>query len=207
MKLTPDRRRSIRSATFGPRWWRNRTSWWRHWCTSSHRSAGQAKPWSRRPWNPKRGRPCCWWIRTESNLLLRRSGSFPLLWLCKAMLRTRQARHCNHSKIFKKCDHLSFVPITIQMRSEVNFTNVLQAAFTQEDPKSAKRQSSRQCLFVLLGSLRAKAACKMLVKSNQSTISISCSESLVPVISLQKLKLTINLIIHLNCKTGHHKLR
>jgi len=33
------------------------------------------------------------------------------------------------------------------------------------DPKSAKRQSSHQCLSVLLGSARIKAACKTLVKS------------------------------------------
>jgi len=33
-----------------------------------------------------------------------------------------------------------------------------------EDPKSAKRKSSHQCLFVLLGSLRIKASSKTLVK-------------------------------------------
>jgi len=39
---------------------------------------------------------------------------------------------------------------------EVNFTNVLQAAFTCADPKIAKRR----CLLLLLGSLQVKAACK-----------------------------------------------
>jgi len=42
----------------------------------------------------------------------------------------------------------------------------LRKAFTYEDPKSAKRQSSHQCLFALLGSMHAKAARKMLVKSS-----------------------------------------
>jgi len=35
------------------------------------------------------------------------------------------------------------------------------------DPKSAKRQSSHQCLFALLGSAGVKAAGKTLVKSTQ----------------------------------------
>jgi len=43
------------------------------------------------------------------------------------------------------------------------------AAFMPADPKSAKRQSSHQCLFALLGSMRAKAACKMLVKLTQES--------------------------------------
>jgi hypothetical protein len=48
---------------------------------------------------------------------------------------------------------------------EVNFTNVSRAAFTGADLISAKRQSSHQCLFVLLGSASLKAAHKTLVKS------------------------------------------
>jgi len=40
----------------------------------------------------------------------------------------------------------------------------LGAAFTHSDPKSAKKQSSDQCLLALLGSSLVKAACKMLVK-------------------------------------------
>ncbi len=39
----------------------------------------------------------------------------------------------------------------------VNFTNILQAAFMCEDPKSVKIQSSCWYLFALLGSLRVKA--------------------------------------------------
>ncbi len=36
--------------------------------------------------------------------------------------------------------------------------------FTRANPQSAKRQSSNQCLFRLLGSSRTKAAHKMFVK-------------------------------------------
>jgi len=46
----------------------------------------------------------------------------------------------------------------------VDFTNVLLAAFTAEDPKNTKRWSSHQYLFVLLESLGVKAACKTFVK-------------------------------------------
>ncbi len=41
----------------------------------------------------------------------------------------------------------------------------LHKAFTLADPKSIKRQTSHQCLYVLLGFERVKAARKMLVKS------------------------------------------
>jgi len=44
--------------------------------------------------------------------------------------------------------------------SGVDFTNILETA----DLKSAKRQSSHQCLFSILGSTRIKASCTMLVK-------------------------------------------
>jgi len=40
----------------------------------------------------------------------------------------------------------------------------LRAVFTSSDPKMQKRQSNHQCLFVLFGSERAKAAHKMLMK-------------------------------------------
>jgi len=39
-----------------------------------------------------------------------------------------------------------------------NVYNILQAAFTCADPKSAKRQSSNQCIFALLGPASVKAA-------------------------------------------------
>ncbi len=46
----------------------------------------------------------------------------------------------------------------------VNFINVLQAAFTLTDPKSAKKTDNLTVFFALLGSSGAKAACKMLEK-------------------------------------------
>jgi len=51
-----------------------------------------------------------------------------------------------------------------QYKLGVNFTNVLQTAFTCADPKGAQRQSSHQCPFTLLESARVKAARKTLVK-------------------------------------------
>jgi len=46
----------------------------------------------------------------------------------------------------------------------VNFINVLQAAFTGEDPKSAKKTDNLAVFFVLLGSVPVKAVLKTLVK-------------------------------------------
>jgi len=54
--------------------------------------------------------------------------------------------------------------VTLSRPRGVNFINVLRAAFTRPDPKWAKRQSSHQCLFALLGPTRVKASCKMLMK-------------------------------------------
>ena len=46
----------------------------------------------------------------------------------------------------------------------VNFTNVLRAAYTQADPKSAIKLINLTVFFALLGSTRVKATCRMLVK-------------------------------------------
>ena len=46
----------------------------------------------------------------------------------------------------------------------VNFTNVLQAAFTRADPKSAIKLLNLTVFFALFGSAQVKAACRMLVK-------------------------------------------
>jgi len=46
----------------------------------------------------------------------------------------------------------------------LDFTNALYAALMHTDPKSAKRQSSHQCLFALLGSASVKAAHKLMMK-------------------------------------------
>ena len=48
--------------------------------------------------------------------------------------------------------------------SGVNFTNVLWAAFTCADPKSAKKLLNLTVFFALLGSARVKAAHRTLVK-------------------------------------------
>jgi len=45
-----------------------------------------------------------------------------------------------------------------------DFINILCTAFTHSNPSSAKRQSSHQCLLILLGSVGAKAAHRMLAK-------------------------------------------
>jgi len=47
----------------------------------------------------------------------------------------------------------------------VNFINILLAAFTGADPKSAYKYSQAINLFALLGSARVKALCKMMVNS------------------------------------------
>jgi len=44
----------------------------------------------------------------------------------------------------------------------VDFTNILLAAFSREDPKSAKRQSNHQCLFALFGSWHKKS-CSLVI--------------------------------------------
>jgi hypothetical protein len=46
----------------------------------------------------------------------------------------------------------------------VHFTNMFTLGFYEQDPKSKKIQSSYQCLFAHLGSLRLKASRKTLVK-------------------------------------------
>ena len=49
-------------------------------------------------------------------------------------------------------------------RPRVNFTNILQAAITRTDPKSAIKLLNLTVFFALLGSAGVKAACRMLVK-------------------------------------------
>jgi len=47
----------------------------------------------------------------------------------------------------------------IKSTPDVNFTNILQAAFTQADPKRAKKTVRLSVLLHFLGSAQAKAAC------------------------------------------------
>jgi len=49
-------------------------------------------------------------------------------------------------------------------RFDFDITNILRAAFTQADPKSAKNTVRLSVLFALLGSVPLKASHKMLMK-------------------------------------------
>ena len=61
------------------------------------------------------------------------------------------------------------------MAPGVNFTNVLLAAFTNADPKSAIKLLNLTIFFALLGSSHVKAACRMLVKLNPGLTHVSYS--------------------------------
>jgi hypothetical protein len=52
----------------------------------------------------------------------------------------------------------------MELPPEVNSPACLSTAFTSTDPKSTKRQSSNQCLFVHFGSAFVKAAHKMMMQ-------------------------------------------
>jgi len=54
--------------------------------------------------------------------------------------------------------------ILIGLTPEVDFTNILSAAFTCTDPKSAKNTVKQSVFFVLLGFERLKTLRKMLMK-------------------------------------------
>ena len=53
----------------------------------------------------------------------------------------------------------------------VNFANILRAAFTCKDAKSAKKLLNLTVSFALLGSARVKAACRTLVKLTPDLLS------------------------------------
>jgi len=59
----------------------------------------------------------------------------------------------------------------VKLTLGVNSINVLWAAFTRTDPKSAKKTVKLWIFFVLLGSAHAKAAWRMLMKLNPGRIS------------------------------------
>jgi len=52
----------------------------------------------------------------------------------------------------------------MRSRSGINFINILRAAFTNPDPKSAKKSDDMTLFFVLLGSAHVIAVGKNLVK-------------------------------------------
>ncbi len=60
---------------------------------------------------------------------------------------------------FKLCKKTNYLT-----RPGVNFINVLQAAFTQADPKRVKKTVNLSVFFTLSGSVRAKAAHRTLMK-------------------------------------------
>jgi len=66
--------------------------------------------------------------------------------------------------------------IKLAIRGPISPTR-LQTAFNNADPKRAKRQSSYQCLFALLGSASAKDASKMLMISTPGYRSDAISSS------------------------------
>ena len=64
-----------------------------------------------------------------------------------------------YAELNKLINYSSAVVLAIRPTNRVNFTNILRAAFTSADPKSAKRQST-QAACGLSGSGSVKAACK-----------------------------------------------
>jgi len=54
----------------------------------------------------------------------------------------------------------------------VNFINVLQAAFTPADPKSAKKTVKVTAFFALSGSARLKTASRMLMKLTHELLKV-----------------------------------
>jgi len=58
-------------------------------------------------------------------------------------------------------------------KTGVNFINILLTAFTREDPKRIKIQTSCQYLFALYGAGRIKAACKMFMKLTAAQVCFS----------------------------------
>ncbi len=52
----------------------------------------------------------------------------------------------------------------IYVPTGVNFTNIIQAAFTHADPEQAKKTDNLTVFFMLLGSLGIKALLKTLMK-------------------------------------------
>ena len=62
----------------------------------------------------------------------------------------------------------------------VNFINILRAAFTSADPKSAKKTVKLSSFFALLGYASVKAASKMLVKLTPGDIWVVEKKSVNP---------------------------
>ena len=63
-------------------------------------------------------------------------------------------------RVVRETCTVGIAKIAAVLKSGVNFTNILQAAFTPADPKRAKKDSQVKQLFALLGSARVKAVRK-----------------------------------------------
>jgi len=74
------------------------------------------------------------------------------------------------------------LPTLENQRVGVNFINVLRAAFTQPDPKSAKNTIKLSVFFALLGSACIKTAQKMLMKLTLG----SCSKKVPTALKMLK---------------------
>ena len=66
------------------------------------------------------------------------------------------------------------IKMLVKLTPGVDSVNILCAAFTQADPKSAKKTDSLTVFFVLMGSVCVKALRKMLVKSTPGWLRDGC---------------------------------
>jgi len=72
-------------------------------------------------------------------------------------------------------------------RAGVISPTCLRAAFRCTDPKGAKRQLSHQCFLALLGYVRIKTVCKMLVKLTSGSLSRQISKKVCSTDELKSL--------------------
>jgi len=77
-------------------------------------------------------------------------------------------KHASLTARTRKTKEKSFIGLA----TGVNFINILGAAFTRKDPKSSKKTAKLSIIFALLGSLRVKAARRMLMKLTPGVNSI-----------------------------------
>ena len=79
------------------------------------------------------------------------------------------SRTCSHTHTCARAHTHTFKESFLH---PVNFTNILQSAFTHADPKKCKKTVRLSSFFALLGSACVKAACRMLVKLTQGEQSV-----------------------------------
>ena len=71
---------------------------------------------------------------------------------------------CTYIVRLKEIGAKAACKMLVKLTPGVNFTNVLQAAFTSADPKSTKKTVKLSSFIALLGFAHVKAAHRMLVK-------------------------------------------